>query len=173
MNLNENLFECDEQKKSTPKADAYRIWARLKKDESIDLENLDKWAVRRTCCENNWPEDSFMKDLKEELSEQQSLTEETIGQAAEKINAEVVDTDEDDDEHNYIFKALDRALKRALLIQGKQLKRQYPNIMLHGEGGLGKTAMVSQWAARNNINLVNKKASTMDETDFSGSSICH
>ncbi len=168
MNLNENLFECDEQKKLTPKADAYRVWARLKENESIDLENLDKWAVRRTCCENNWPEDSFMKDLKEELSEQQPLTEETIGQAAEKINAEVVDADEDDDEHNYIFKALDRALKRALLIQGKQLKRQYPNIMLHGEGGLGKTAMVSQWAARNNINLVNKKASTMDETDLGG-----
>lgn len=169
MNLNENLFECNEQKKPTPKSDAYKIWAGLKENESIDLENLDKWAVRRTCCENNWPEDSFMKDLKEELSEQQPLTEETIGQAAEKINAEVVDaSDEDDDEHNYIFKALDRALKRALLIQGKQLKRQYPNIMLHGEGGLGKTAMVSQWAARNNINLVNKKASTMDETDLGG-----
>lgn len=169
MNLNENLFECNEQKKPTPKSDAYKIWAGLKENESIDLKNLDKWAVRRTCCENNWPEDSFMKDLKEELSEQQHLTEETIGQAAEKINAEVVDaSDEDDDEHNYIFKALDRALKRALLIQGKQLKRQYPNIMLHGEGGLGKTAMVSQWAARNNINLVNKKASTMDETDLGG-----
>lgn len=169
MNLNENLFECNEQKKPTPKSDAYKIWAGLKENESIDLENLDKWAVRRTCCENNWSEDSFMKDLKEELSEQQPLTEETIGQAAEKINAEVVDaSDEDDDEHNYIFKALDRALKRALLIQGKQLKRQYPNIMLHGEGGLGKTAMVSQWAARNNINLVNKKASTMDETDLGG-----
>lgn len=169
MNLNENLFECSEQKKSTPKSDAYRIWAGLKENESIDLKNLDKWAVRRTCCENNWPEDSFMKDLTEELSEQKPLTEETIGQAAEKINAEVVDiSDEDDDEHNYIFRALDRALKRALLIQGKQLKRQYPNIMLHGEGGLGKTAMVSQWAARNNINIVNKKASTMDETDLGG-----
>lgn len=169
MNLNENLFECSEQKKSTPKSDAYRIWAGLKENESIDLKNLDKWAVRRTCCENNWPEDSFMKDLTEELSEQKPLTEETIGQAAEKINAEVVDiSDEDDDEHNYIFSALDRALKRALLIQGKQLKRQYPNIMLHGEGGLGKTAMVSQWANRNNINLVNKKASTMDETDLGG-----
>lgn len=168
MNLNENLFECNEQKKSTPKADAYRVWARLKENESIDLENLDKWAVRRTCCENNWPEDSFMKDLKEELSEQHLLTEETIGQAAEKINAEVVNTDEDDDEHNYIFKALDRALKRALFIQGKQLKRQYPNIMLHGEGGLGKTAMISQWATRNHINLVNKKASAMDETDLGG-----
>lgn len=169
MNLNENLFECSEQKKPTPKSDAYRIWAGLKENESIDLKNLDKWAVRRTCCENNWPEDSFMKDLTEELSEQKPLTEETIGQAAEKINAEVVDiSDEDDDEHNYIFRALDRALKRALLIQGKQLKRQYPNIMLHGEGGLGKTAMVSQWANRNNINLVNKKASTMDETDLGG-----
>lgn len=169
MNLNENLFECSEQKKPTPKSDAYRIWAGLKENESIDLKNLDKWAVRRTCCENNWPEDSFMKDLTEELSEQKPLTEETIGQAAEKINAEVVDiSDEDDDEHNYIFSALDRALKRALLIQGKQLKRQYPNIMLHGEGGLGKTAMVSQWANRNNINLVNKKASTMDETDLGG-----
>ena len=169
MNLNENLFECNEQKKPTPKSDAYRIWAGLKENESIDLKNLDKWAVRRTCCENNWPEDSFMKDLTEELSEQKPLTEETIGQAAEKINAEVVDiSDEDDDEHNYIFSALDRALKRALLIQGKQLKRQYPNIMLHGEGGLGKTAMVSQWANRNNINLVNKKASTMDETDLGG-----
>lgn len=169
MNLNENLFECSEQKKPTPKSDAYKIWAGLKENESIDLKNLDEWAVKRTCCENNWPEDLFMKDLTEELSEQKPLTEETIGQAAEKINAEVVDTsDEDDDEHNYIFKALDRALKRALLIQGKRLKRQYPNIMLHGEGGLGKTAMVSQWADRNNINLVNKKASTMDETDLGG-----
>lgn len=169
MNLNENLFECNEQKKPTPKSDAYKIWAGLKENESIDLKNLDEWAVKRTCCENNWPEDSFMKDLTEELSEQKPLTEETIGQAAEKINAEVIDaSDEDDDEHNYIFKALDRALKRALLIQGKRLKRQYPNIMLHGEGGLGKTAMVSQWADRNNINLVNKKASTMDETDLGG-----
>lgn len=169
MNLNENLFECSEQKKPTPKSDAYKIWAGLKENESIDLKNLDEWAVRRTCCENNWPKDLFMKDLTEELSEQKPLTEETIGQAAEKINAEVIDTgDEDDDEHNYIFKALDRALKRALLIQGKRLKRQYPNIMLHGEGGLGKTAMVSQWADRNNINLVNKKASTMDETDLGG-----
>lgn len=172
MKLNENLFitECDTQKKATPKANAYKIWAGLKEDANIDLDHLDEWAVRRVCCENKWPTDTFIEDLKEELSSNQPLTEETIGQAAEKINAEVVDAEnvEDDDEHNYIFKALDRALKRALLIQGKRLKRQYPNIMLHGEGGLGKTAMVSQWADRNNINLVNKKASTMDETDLGG-----
>ena len=69
MNLNENLFECSEQKKPTPKSDAYKIWAGLKENESIDLTNLDEWAVKRTCCENNWPEDLFMKDLTEELSE--------------------------------------------------------------------------------------------------------
>ena len=79
MNLNENLFECSEQKKPTPKSDAYKIWARLKENESIDLENLDEWAVRRACSEHIWTKDTFMHDLKEELSEQKPLTEETIG----------------------------------------------------------------------------------------------
>ena len=40
--------------------------------------------------------------------------------------------------------------------------------MLHGEGGLAKTAIVKQWAKKNNINLLNKKASSMDETDLGG-----
>ena len=91
MNLNENLFECSEQKKPTPKSDAYKIWARLKENESIDLENLDEWAVRRACSEHIWTKDTFMHDLKEELSEQKPLTEETIEQAAKNINATMAD----------------------------------------------------------------------------------
>ena len=67
MKLNENLFECSEQKKSTPKSDAYKVWARLKENESIDLENLDEWAVRRACSEHIWTKDTFMHDLKEEF----------------------------------------------------------------------------------------------------------
>ena len=171
MKLNENLFECSEQKKSTPKSDAYKVWARLKENESIDLENLDEWAVRRACSEHIWTKDTFMHDLKEELSEQKPLTEETIEQAAKNINATMADMskvdEDDDDEHNYITDILDDALDDALFVQDMG-EGKYPNVMLHGEGGLAKTAIVKQWAKKNNINLLNKKASSMDETDLGG-----
>lgn len=64
-------------------------------------------------------------------------------------------------------KELDKALRTNLRVQ-RFGAGDYDNILIVGEAGIGKTARVKQWAKKNNINLVNLPASTLDPTDLSG-----
>lgn len=63
------------------------------------------------------------------------------------------------------------ALDRALVVAKRQIKRgtrNFLNVLFVGEAGTGKTARIKAWAESRGINLVQKMASTMDDTDLGG-----
>ena len=90
-----------------------------------------------------------------------------------RINEDVVNdllNDEDtevvaDGEKSTIEEALDEALEASLMAGNSG---NWQNVLFIGEAGTGKTAIVKKWAKDNGINLVDIKASTMDETDLGG-----
>lgn len=96
-----------------------------------------------------------------ESNETTKLVEDVVDQVADQIEAEEVVAVEED---TYIEKALNRALSQAR--KGKT--EDFPNVLLVGDAGFGKTQIVRQWAAKNNINLVYKDAKTMNATDLGG-----
>ena len=92
--------------RKTSKVDAYRKWARVPENEAIDKDNLNDWAVRKTCSTENCSKDQLMDALEESL-----LEEDTLGDAAQareklKDQADVVI------EKSQIERELDRALDR-------------------------------------------------------------
>lgn len=89
-----------------------------------------------------------------------------VDKAEQQIdNTEVVNTDDEDDTE--VARELSKALRVALRNK-KTGGKNYTNILLVGEAGIGKTAITLDWAARHDINLVLMNTSTMDETDLTG-----
>lgn len=66
-----------------------------------------------------------------------------------------------------IEEALDDALE-ANIDEIETGGNNFQNVLFVGEAGTGKTSRIKAWARKNNINLVVKLASTMDETDLQG-----
>ena len=66
-----------------------------------------------------------------------------------------------------IEQTLDRALVVAKRCQQRGSK-QFTNVLIIGEGGTGKTQRVRAWARANGINLFEKNAKSLDETDLGG-----
>jgi len=87
------------------------------------------------------------------------LVEDTVNDLANDENTEVVT------KKSEIEDALDEALE-ASIMAGED--GNWQNVLIVGEAGIGKTAIIKKWAADNGINLVSVKASTMDETDLGG-----
>ena len=81
------------------------------------------------------------------------------------INTEETVTTED--KPHQIELALDRALKVNRRNQ-KNNGKNFSNIALVGTAGVGKTAIVMDWADRHGLDLVVLNTSTMDETDLTG-----
>ena len=122
----------------------YKKFANL--EESVKVTDIDEWALNEAACK--YAVRKF--DLKDAL-----LTEDiTIDQAARELEAET----ETAQTKGQIDDALDKALKRARSMKGA--KGDFPNILLVGDAGAGKTAIVNQWAKANGINLVYKDAKT-------------
>lgn len=94
------------------------------------------------------------------------LNEATVSDAVD--NAEkVLDKPDVYSGQGDIEKALDRALatNRRLIARGS---KDFNNVLFVGAAGTGKTARITAWAKKNNINLVKCLASTMDDTDLGG-----
>ena len=74
------------------------------------------------------------------------------------------------DNPSHIENELDAALKTSIraLKYGRETAGAAANIMLVGQAGTGKTAIVKKWAKKRNINLVAKNASSFDKTDMGG-----
>ena len=74
------------------------------------------------------------------------------------------------DNPSHIENALDAALKTSIraLKYGRETAGAAANIMLVGQAGTGKTAIVKKWAKERNVNLVAKNASSFDKTDMGG-----
>lgn len=85
-------------------------------------------------------------------------------QAARDIDHEVA---VDGSKKGQIEKALDKLLKvnRRLV---KANSGEFVNLLLIGRAGVGKTAVVTQWAEANGINLIQKDAKSLDPTDLGG-----
>ena len=94
----------------------------------------------------------------------QSLVEKTVAQAANELD---VDKENIVSDKGDIESALDEALEDAYYEKATHGK-DFPNILLVGKAGTGKTSRVRAWAAKNNINLVVKLASVLDDTDLGG-----
>lgn len=102
------------------------------------------------------------------------LDEETLAQSIENTKRQAASNGMDVEEVEYknqIEQVLDRSLRKAR----QQIKREknpedrdYPNVLLVGDPGVGKTAMVNQWARKHGINIFNVQASTMDDSEVGG-----
>lgn len=89
-----------------------------------------------------------------------------VEDVATDIEAEQV-IDVEETTPNQIEEALNDSLAIALARSADE-EGDYPNILLEGDAGFGKTAIVKEWAKKNNINLVYKDAKTMNATDLGG-----
>lgn len=163
----------------------YRSFANIEEDFQVTEENIDKWALNEAACkhavrgfdlkkaliedvtvdlEAPEAEEEDNDDDKVEEKEEEILTEDvTIDQAAREAEAEV----ETANTKSQIEDALDKSLKRARKVA--HIKgADYPNILLVGDAGSGKSAIVRQWAKENGINLVYKDIKTITPTDLGG-----
>lgn len=121
------------------------------------VEDVDDWAMRRTCRVQNVTQEQFEEALFEDY-----LIEDTIEQQAQKeLDADIVARP------NQIERALDEALEENL----EQIELgldHFQNVLLVGEAGTGKSSIVRKWARDNNINLYEVRAAGMDDTDLGG-----
>ena len=116
------------------RADWYRKYAQLKEGDTIDMNNLDEWALRAAGCE----------DIKEAL--QESILAEastsglkgTLKQAADAVDAKEVAAE--NQTRGQIESVLDRALKTAKRVAGKE-GVSYPNVLFISEAGMCKTSI--------------------------------
>ena len=159
--LNEELDALDEIKQKRSRE--YRKLANLSDEEPITEDKIDRWALR-TASKNLH---SSEEDIREAILESTTMNEAvTLGQAVKDMDAEgVVSTDDD---ASTIEKILDRSLTVALRRNKRGQHGDYPNILFIGPAGTGKTAIVNEWAQKNNINLFDVKAAGMDPTDLKG-----
>lgn len=88
-----------------------------------------------------------------------------VKEASKELGAEVFSGDGD------IEKALNRSLIVAKRMQRFGERGDYPDLLLVGEAGTGKTARIRAWAKKNNINLFEVRAAGMDDTDLGGASV--
>lgn len=135
----------------------YRRLAGLSDDDTITESSLDNWALKAAATRNR----CSVEDMKECLFESVKLTEDTLKQVADQLNAEVATKGD-------IEEALDRSLKLAKRYVRQGKRSDFPNVLLIGEGGTGKSSRIRKWAHENNVNLLEKRIAGMEPTDLSG-----
>lgn len=151
---NSNLSES---KKAAVKR--YRELAQL--EEGAKIDKIDEWALKKACNQYAVP----LFDLKPILlRENMRLDEDIVDKTARETNAEVVDAEEKDE----IEKELDICLADARTKQSIGEEEDFPNLIIEGVGGIGKTAIVKQWAKKNNINLYVRNAASMTQEAVGG-----
>ena len=122
----------------------YRKFANISEDFRITNKNLDNWALSQTCLKHNYPKFDFKNIILREGAE-----DKTLEQAAREIDAEA----EEIESKSELESILDRSLKIALRKQRRGDKGDFPNIMIEGPAGFGKTEIVRQWAQKNDVQL--------------------
>ena len=106
--------------------------------------------------------------LSDTIKAQQKAAKEQAKKTEQNYENNVDDYEKTADEGD-IEQILNNALRKAQIkLRTGDLSAPWPSVLLIGEAGTGKTGRVTAWAKRHNINLVNKKASLMDETDMGG-----
>lgn len=110
--------------------------------------------------------------IKRKLNEAEVKTAETAVAAADANRRITVNS-----KNVSLFDILDELLERnletfytnmELIKEGEMPDKNFVNLLIIGMGGTGKTSMIEQWAHENNLNLVTKSASIMDDADLNG-----
>ena len=138
----------------------YRELAQLADSDKVTEENLDKWALKEASHQYSIP--SF--DLKDALLREGMLTEDAVDQAARELNAEVSEADDETE----LEKELDRCLQLAKRKNKRGARGDYPNLLIEGAAGFGKTSIVKQWAARNGVHLYARDAGKLSQEQVGG-----
>ena len=178
---NATIKEDDYSNRVKEAISSYKKFANLEESVKITEDMIDTTALRDAAIKHGMRKFDLKDELlKEEVqieetnnhvvnndddkNEEEQLEEDvTIDQAAREADADV----EIAQDKSQIEVALDKALKRAKRVQG-QKGADFPNIILVGDAGSGKSSIVRQWAQANNINLVYKDIKTITPTDLGG-----
>lgn len=124
--------------------------------EGAEITDIDDWALK-TVCNRHCATEEAVKAL---LQESMKLTEDAVEKAAKELDADISEADDKTE----LEKELDFCLRRAKFIQKRNEKGRhsadYPNLLIEGSAGFGKTAVVNQWARKNGVNLYTLLAST-------------
>lgn len=141
----------------------YRRLAGL--NEDAEITDIDEWALKTACNRHSATEESVKEAL---LGESMQLKEDAVEKAAKELDAEVSEAEDKTE----LEKELDFCLRRAKFIQARTQKGRrtadYPNLLIEGSAGFGKSAIVSQWAAKNGVNLFTLLASTAGPENVGG-----
>lgn len=140
----------------------YREFANLQEDAQLTADDLDNDIVDRVSMLSRHNVEDVREWLTEATSDETTIDAHNKAVAAE-VNAKA-QIDEEDSK-GVIERELDAILKTNLYAQ-KRGGTHFNNILFEGAAGTGKTSRIIAWAKENNINLVLKKASEMDESDF-------
>lgn len=134
----------------------YREFANIDESFEIKKENIDFWALNEAANKNNM----IRADLEHML-----LGEEiTIDQAARALETEA----EMAKDRTIIETELDKSLNRALWMQKRGIRSNFPNKLFVSQPGAGKTSIIYQWADANDVNIVYKDCKTMDLASLGG-----
>lgn len=91
-----------------------------------------------------------------------------LKKAEKVVGDDAVAVDVFSDDGGQIEKALNNSLRRALVMKRNGAEKGFPNVLLIGEAGTGKTERVKGWARKHNINVLEKNATDLDELDLGG-----
>lgn len=157
----ENLYEGLDDRTTKALKD-YHKYACLEEDAPIG--EIDEWALTAACVDNAYEKCDLRKALQEKF-----LREETVEDAARKIDAEV----EVVNDKTQLEELLDEKLEIAERKHRMAMKRgeqayDFPNVMLISDPGFGKTEITKKWAKENNINLFILSLSTAGPETFGG-----
>lgn len=170
---NYNL-EDDFKNVNAKRAADYKKYAHIEDGQNIDKDNLDNWALGVAGTENTCSPDEIKEAVLSEcklseskLTESQRLVENpTIDQAVKDVEAQAAAVDSPANK-TYIETILDDALDNAQ-INHSTGAGEFPNVLLIGQAGSGKSSIVRQWARKNSIALYEVRAAGMDPTDLGG-----
>ena len=145
----------------------------------LEESAIDRWAVSEACHKHGVSQKALKNILTGKavlMTEDVEINPDDASPAAKKAAAatdadiiQIEGTIEEEDK-TAIEKALDYSLEEALRVQkyGEGLGANYPNIILEGQAGAGKTSIVKAWARKNNINLVYMNLSIATPADIGG-----
>lgn len=157
----ENLYEGLDDRTTKALKD-YHKYACLEEDAPV--EEIDEWALTAACVDNAYEKCDLRKALQEKF-----LKEETVEDAARKIDAEVEVVNDKTQLENLLDEKLKIAERkhRVAKRRGEQAY-DFPNVMLVSDPGFGKTEITRKWARDNNINLFMLSLSNAGPETFGG-----
>lgn len=159
-NWSETLYKENVDERKAKRIQDYRKFASLSDDEEITEDNIDDWALNRTCRVNNCDKERMKEELTEDVADSQTLAD--AAKAAQDIDKTKVVTSK-----GQIERALDWALDYNEE-QNELGERNFQNLLLIGQAGTGKTSIIRKWARDNGVNLYEVRAAGMDDTDLGG-----